>query len=63
MQRHNRKKPSARHHSLANGSQGHSRRRGMRQEVMHDAQGEIGGDPTSHTPAHNVTAAAAPFQA
>lgn len=35
----------------------------MRQEVMHDAQGEIGGDPTSHTPAHNVTAAAAPFQA
>lgn len=24
---------------------------------------EIGGGPTSHTPAHNVTAAAAPFQA
>ncbi|MNF84622.1 hypothetical protein D3C85_1080800 [compost metagenome] len=24
---------------------------------------EIGGNPTSHTPAHNVTAAAAPFQA
>jgi len=33
-------------------------------DVTHSPNGlEDGGNPASHTPAHNVTAAAAPFQA